>query len=164
MNLLSLLTIIALSGAIVGSYAGSSKLGVRGHPGGGGRFDHPPRPALGQTPSSLRGAGADKPGDRISTLCLIVLCVVRLRLENEALDRRSFVTSVLLSVGILTVSLGAADALPAVAPLDDVVSATMAISKPSGRVAADGGVAAGIGATPRSARAVAYGPLRGGRG
>ena len=31
MNLLSLLTIIALSGAIVGSYAGSSKLGVRGH-------------------------------------------------------------------------------------------------------------------------------------
>ena len=28
---------------------------------------------------------------------------------------------------------------------------TMAISKPSGGVAADGGVAAGIGATPRSA-------------
>jgi hypothetical protein len=33
----------------------------------------------------------------------------------------------------------------------------MAISKPSGGVAADGGVAAGIGATPRSARAVAQG-------
>ena len=41
---------------------------------------------------------------------------------------------------------------------------TMAISKPSGGVAADGGVAAGIGATPRSARAVANGPRRGGRG
>jgi hypothetical protein len=38
-------------------------------------------------------------------------------LGKEAMDRRSFVTSVLLSVGILTVTLGAA-ALPAVAPLD----------------------------------------------
>ena len=35
MNFLSLLTIIALSGAIVLSHAGSSKLGVGGHPGGG---------------------------------------------------------------------------------------------------------------------------------
>ena len=34
---------------------------------------------------------------------------------------------------------------------------TMAISKPSGGVTAGGGVAAGIGATPRSARAVAQG-------
>jgi hypothetical protein len=67
--------------------------------------------------------GADKLGDRISTLCLIVLSVVRLRLEDEAMDRRSFVTSVLLSVGILTVTLGAVNALPAIAPLDHVVPA-----------------------------------------
>ena len=39
------------------------------------------------------------------------------------MDRRSFVTSVLLSVGILTVTLGAANALPAVAPLDHVAPA-----------------------------------------
>lgn len=41
---------------------------------------------------------------------------------------------------------------------------TMAISKPSGGVAVGGGVAAGIGATPPSASAAAYGPRRGGRG
>jgi hypothetical protein len=36
------------------------------------------------------------------------------------MDRRSFVTSVLLSVGILTVTLGAANALPAIARLGHV--------------------------------------------
>lgn len=40
---------------------------------------------------------------------------------------------------------------------------TMAIWNPSGGVAAGGGVAVGIGATPRSASAVAYRPRRGGR-
>jgi hypothetical protein len=66
---------------------------------------------------------ADKPWDRIFTLCLIVLSAMRLGLEKEAMDRRSFVTSVLISVGILTITLGAANARPAVAPLDHVVPA-----------------------------------------
>ena len=39
------------------------------------------------------------------------------------MDRRSFVTSVLLSAGILAVTLGAANALPAVAPRDHLVPA-----------------------------------------
>jgi hypothetical protein len=39
------------------------------------------------------------------------------------MDRRSFVTSVLLSAGILAVTLGAANALPTVAPRDHLVPA-----------------------------------------
>jgi hypothetical protein len=39
------------------------------------------------------------------------------------MDRRSFVTSVLMSVGILVATVGAANALPAVAPRDYLVSA-----------------------------------------
>ena len=39
------------------------------------------------------------------------------------MDRRSFVTSMLTSVGILAVTIGAADALSAVAPRDHLVSA-----------------------------------------
>jgi hypothetical protein len=74
-------------------------------------------------PKGLRGAGADKLRDRISTLCLPVFGVMRLRLDKEAMDRRTFVTSVLMSVGILAVTVGAANALPAVAPRDHLVSA-----------------------------------------
>jgi hypothetical protein len=48
---------------------------------------------------------------------------MRLRLDKEAMDRRTFVTSVLMSVGILAVTVGAANALPAVAPRDHLVSA-----------------------------------------
>jgi len=61
--------------------------------------------------------------NRISTLYLIVFGVVRLRPEKEAMDRRSFVTSMLTSVGILAVTVGAANALSAVAPRDNLVSA-----------------------------------------
>jgi len=39
------------------------------------------------------------------------------------MDRRSFVTSMLTSVGILAVAVGAANALPAVAPRDHLMSA-----------------------------------------
>jgi hypothetical protein len=39
------------------------------------------------------------------------------------MDRRSFVTSALLSAGILAVTLGTANALPAVAPRDHLVPA-----------------------------------------
>ena len=38
------------------------------------------------------------------------------------MDRRSFVTSMLTSVGILAVTVGAANALSAVAPRDNLVS------------------------------------------
>jgi len=56
------------------------------------------------------------------------------------MDRRSFVTSVLMSVGIFAAAVGAANALPAVAPRDHLVSA----SKTFGGGAGIGG--AGIGA------------------
>ena len=39
------------------------------------------------------------------------------------MDRRSFVTSVLLSAGILAVTVGAANALPAAAPREHLVLA-----------------------------------------
>ena len=45
-----------------------------------------------------------------------------LTIGDRSMDRRSFVTSVLMSVGIFAAAVGAANALPAVAPRDHLVS------------------------------------------
>jgi hypothetical protein len=61
--------------------------------------------------------------DRISTIRLLGCNVVAFTTGERTMDRRSFVTSMLLSAGILAVTVGAASALPTAAPPDQLAPA-----------------------------------------